>query len=101
VLAQRECLLCGEAFQVGGKRGRPRIYCYACSPPGTQVVKVRGRLKLRRRYPPRAPLPTRWDSYDDVALRKLLEQNEADDVALVKLFEQGEADWLAWQATHL
>jgi hypothetical protein len=87
VLAQRECRLCGEAFQVGGKRGRPRSYCYTCEPPGTQIVMVRGRYqRRRRRYPPRALRREPADFSDSVALLKLLEQNEAD--------------WSAWWATQ-
>jgi hypothetical protein len=51
VLAQRTCKICGETFEIGGKRGRPRIYCRVCEPPGWQVVKVphQTRVKLRRR----------------------------------------------------
>jgi hypothetical protein len=54
VFVQQCCKLCGEAFQIERKRGRPRIYCFACEPPGWQVVKVphQSRLKLRRRHAP-------------------------------------------------
>jgi hypothetical protein len=55
VFVQRCCKLCGEAFQIERRRGRPRVYCFVCEPPGWQVVKVphQSRVKLRRR---RAPL---------------------------------------------
>ena len=55
VFVQRCCELCGETFQIERKRGRPRVYCFVCEPPGWQVVKVphQSRVKLRRR---RAPL---------------------------------------------
>ena len=59
MLAQRCCKICGESFEVGGKRGRPRIYCLVCEPPGFQVVKVphQERVRLRRRpsLVPRVP----------------------------------------------
>jgi hypothetical protein len=41
VLVQRCCKLCGESFEIVRKAGRPRVYCFACEPPGWQVVKVR------------------------------------------------------------
>jgi hypothetical protein len=47
----RTCEICGEAFAIVRKAGRPRVYCFVCEPPGWQVVKVPGesRVKLRRR----------------------------------------------------
>jgi hypothetical protein len=45
----RTCGLCGGEFERAPGPGRPRLYCYGCEPPGWQLVKVRGRLKLRRR----------------------------------------------------
>jgi hypothetical protein len=51
VLVERCCKVCGELFEVERRRGGQRIYCPRCSPPGTQVVKVRGRYKFRRRPP--------------------------------------------------
>ena len=51
MLAQRCRVLCGQVFQIERKRGRPRLYCGVCSPPGFQVVVVRSRYKLRRRPP--------------------------------------------------
>jgi hypothetical protein len=50
VLAQRCCKWCGETFEAERRRGGQRLYCPSCSPPGRQVVKVRGRLKLRRGF---------------------------------------------------
>jgi hypothetical protein len=49
----RTCKLCGEAFAIVRKAGRPREFCFVCEPPGWQVVKVPGqdRTKLRRRPP--------------------------------------------------
>jgi hypothetical protein len=49
VMTQRYCKLCGKIFEIERKRGHPREYCFVCSPPGWQVVKVRRRHKLRRR----------------------------------------------------
>jgi hypothetical protein len=49
VLAERCCKKCGETFEFERKRGGQRIYCFECEPPGTQLVWVRGRLKLRHR----------------------------------------------------
>ena len=40
-----------ESFEIGGRRGRPRIYCLLCEPPGTQIVMVNGWYKRRRRWP--------------------------------------------------
>jgi hypothetical protein len=51
VVRQRCCTLCGDTFEIEGKAGRPRVYCFGCEPPGWSVVRVRGRLKLRRRVP--------------------------------------------------
>ena len=50
---QRCCKLCGETFEIERKVGRPRLYCFVCSPAGWQVVKVphQTRYKLRRRPP--------------------------------------------------
>jgi hypothetical protein len=45
----RVCKLCSIEFEPHPGRGRPRLYCYGCEPLGWQLVKVRGRLKLRRR----------------------------------------------------
>ena len=45
----RTCGLCGGEFEPAPGPGRPRLYCYTCEPIGWQLVKVRGRLKLRRR----------------------------------------------------
>jgi hypothetical protein len=74
-------------FELERKGGGQRIYCFACQPHGFSLVKVRGRYKLRRRYPPRVLRSEPWDFSDSVALRMLL--------------EQGETGRLAWQATHL
>ena len=49
VLRSIVCKLCGSSFEYGRKPGAPRQYCYACEPRGYALVKVRGRLKLRRR----------------------------------------------------
>lgn len=114
-LAQRCCKLCGGTFETERKRGGQRSYCFTCSPSGWQVVKVRGRYKLRRRPSLFAVMRVQsdFDFSDSVALNMLLEQSEADDVALSKLLEQNddaalrllleqnEADWSAWQATPL
>jgi hypothetical protein len=53
MLAQRCCKLCGETFEIERKRGGQRVYCFVCSPPGWQLVKVpnQTRLKLRRVSP--------------------------------------------------
>ena len=48
---QRTCKLCGEAFAIVRKPGRPREFCWACEPVGFRLRKVRGRYKLRR-WPP-------------------------------------------------
>ena len=47
----RTCQLCGEAFAIVRKAGRPREFCWACEPVGWQVVRLPdGRhTKLRRR----------------------------------------------------
>jgi hypothetical protein len=38
----RTCRICGEAFAIVRKAGRPRDYCFVCEPPGWQVVRVAG-----------------------------------------------------------
>ena len=43
--------MCGEAFEIERKRGKPRSYCFTCQPVGYKLTKVRGRYKLRR-WPP-------------------------------------------------
>jgi hypothetical protein len=43
------CGWCEEQFGYEFHIGRPRRYCFQCEPKGYQVVKVRGRLKLRVR----------------------------------------------------
>jgi hypothetical protein len=57
--AQRTCKLCGEAFAIVRKAGRPREYCWTCEPVGFQLVKLpyQSRVKLRRR-PSRLPRMT-------------------------------------------
>ena len=51
VLRARVCKLCGDAFQVERKPGKPRSYCFDCQPAGWKLTRVRGRWKLRR-WPP-------------------------------------------------
>ncbi len=52
----RTCQLCGEAFAIVRKVGRPRDYCWTCEPVGWQVVKLPdGRHTKLRRRPPRLP----------------------------------------------
>lgn len=56
----RTCQWCGDDFAVERKRGNPRAYCPTCCPPGHKVVRVRGRLKLRR-WPPAFSMAERQD----------------------------------------
>jgi hypothetical protein len=49
MVRERCCGWCGNVFEIERKRGRPRIYCPNCSPPGYQVIRRRGRFKLRLR----------------------------------------------------
>ena len=61
--ALQTCKICGEAFAIVRKPGRPRDYCFVCEPPGWQVVRVAAWQEWRtrpywwklRRRPPRLP----------------------------------------------
>ena len=46
----RTCQLCGEAFAIVRKAGRPRDYCWSCEPAGWQVVGERGKTARRAAY---------------------------------------------------
>jgi hypothetical protein len=64
----RVCKLCHSEFEVERKPGARRQYCYRCEPPGFALVKVRGRLKLRRRPPAFSTAAIRRDAAADAAV---------------------------------